>query len=153
VSTAPREVKSLTSLPIIKQIFKEISTNLTEESNTSDSQQLEGLVNWCVEKLGTMAQFVKVNRSTFNLMQALEKQEDKSKLLAIHNQLPNKGVNASGTIIQFKKHGLKLREFSKVQFFADSDMSKLLWQTEGTENVWNEYFNNQDTKPQAYFPP
>jgi hypothetical protein len=90
-----------------------------------------------------MTEFMKTNRNTVELIKALKnnkKVEDSTtNLFPIHNVLPNKGAKASGTIILFKKHGVKLRAQSKVQMFADQGMSKLLWQTEGTESMWDEF--------------
>jgi hypothetical protein len=90
---------------------------------------------------------MKTNRNTVNLIDALNRNKndaDTSDLLPIHNMLPNKGAKASGTIILFKKNGVKLRLQSKVSMFADSGMSKLLWKTEGTESMWDEENGNRN---------
>lgn len=57
-------------------------------------------------------------------------------------------------MILFKQKGVKLRLFSRVQMFADSEMSKLLWQTEGGESMWEEdNYDPMARKPEVYHPP
>jgi len=50
----------------------------------------------------------------------------KSLLLPLHELTPNHGDSSVGTLLMFKKNGVKLAPCSKVQFFADPEMVNLI---------------------------
>lgn len=50
----------------------------------------------------------------------------KNLLIPLHELLPNLGDQSVGTLLMFKKNGVKLAPCSKVQFFSDPEMINLI---------------------------
>lgn len=61
-------------LPLLKQIFVDITSNLTDDEAqqkaSDDFRHLDELVDWCVRQWYAMAGEIEVQKSTINLIKA-----------------------------------------------------------------------------------
>ena len=76
-----------------------------------------------------MANSVNQNRCVVDICNEYEKfskLNPKNMLIPLHELLPNQGDQSVGTLLMFKKNGVKLAPCSKVQFFSDPEMVNLI---------------------------
>jgi len=101
------------------------------------------LIDWCVLQWHHLSTEVSSERTTLEMVKEFKEMHKgqlnkdlKSEMLPLHEFLPLKGANATGTLLMFKREELQLRKHTKVQLYADQDKSNLLCQFDDVSK-WN----------------